>query len=254
MKAKVGLALAFLLVSAFVMPTLVARTNAITGHGLLGAYYVGTFLGPSNPLPAFPGCGSSYSTPPAESGPPTTVTVDPNINFGAPTGFYWMESPPGSGFSVNGITFVNTEFSVQWTGYINIATAGSYTFGLNSDDGSWLYIDGSLVTSDSGTHPPGAPITAPAVTGTVSLSAGSHTIEVDYYETCDTQSGIDLYWTPPETPGPAIVPTDVLTPAAIGSNSGIQTPEFPLGVLLVLAVLFPALMILKQRSTRLMPK
>ena len=36
-------------------------------------------------------------------------------------------------------------FALKFEGYINITTGGNYTFYLNSDDGSRLYIDNSLV-------------------------------------------------------------------------------------------------------------
>jgi hypothetical protein len=103
MKAKVGLALAFLLVSAFAVPALVAHTNAAPPPitGLYGAYFQGSFFGEYLP-PWGPSNCQSYSAPPSKpSVAPTATTVDSNINTGAPTGFQWMEN----GFYVNGIQF-----------------------------------------------------------------------------------------------------------------------------------------------------
>lgn len=37
---------------------------------------------------------------------------------------------------------------VTWDGYINIPTAGSYTFYTYSDDNSRVYIDGNIVVQD----------------------------------------------------------------------------------------------------------
>ena len=238
MKVRAGLALAFLLVAAFVVPSLAVTAHASGEHGLLGAYYMGSFFGTATS--PWPGC-DSFSAPVSPSTTPTTATVDPNINTGAPTGFEWVET----GFTENGVYFHDTGFSTEWTGYITVPTTGTYTFILTSDDGSWLYIDGSQIIDNGGAH---APL---GVSGTVDLTAGQHTIEVDYYETCDTQSGIDMSWTPPGAPGPQIVPTDVLTPAAIGSNQGVGVPQFPLGMAVLVAAVLPAMLLLRSRYARL---
>ncbi len=62
----------------------------------------------------------------------------------------------------------------QFLGGFNITTAGSYTFGLNTDDGSRLYIDGALVVNNEGGHG------AVNVTNTVTLDSGRHEIRVEY--------------------------------------------------------------------------
>ena len=43
-------------------------------------------------------------------------------------------------------------YSIRYTGYIEIATSGSYTFFTNSDDGSKLYIDAIEVVDNDGPH------------------------------------------------------------------------------------------------------
>jgi hypothetical protein len=67
-------------------------------------------------------------------------------------------------------------FGVRYTGAINIATGGSYTFYTVSDDGSALYIDGVLVVDNDLLHGPAE------VFGTVTLAAGTHAIEIRYFE------------------------------------------------------------------------
>jgi hypothetical protein len=172
-------------------------------HGLLGAYYLQSFFG--TPLPSVPGC-ATYADPPVPTLPPTAQRIDPDINFGAPTHFRWVHD----GFTVEGVPFVGVEFSVRWTGFIDITTPGSYTFGLKSDDGSWLYIDGLIIVNDSGAHAGNR-----LIIGNAALNPGLHSIEVGYYETCgDSHSGIDLYWIPPGTSRPVIIPTEVLIPPA----------------------------------------
>jgi hypothetical protein len=78
-------------------------------------------------------------------------------------------------------------FGADITGCLQVASSDTYSFTLNSDDGSMLYIDGSLVVNNGGPH---APIT---VTGSTSLTAGKHSFEVQFYEDFGNPSGVDLY-------------------------------------------------------------
>jgi len=173
--------------------------------------------------------------------------VDPNINHGnAPggNGFYWDESANGGGFTVGSTSFVNTDFSVEWTGYVYLLTGTSYFFQLQSDDGSWLYINTSPGSStipstvllndanSANSNGLGDGVQPPTVadSGAVTVtSSGWYPIEVQYYETCDSQSGIDLSWTTGSVGNTySIIPTGDFKPAAIGSNAEFFPP--PTGV------------------------
>jgi hypothetical protein len=66
-------------------------------------------------------------------------------------------------------------FSAKWEGSFNFS-AGDYTFNMTSDDGSRLYIDGQPVINAWSDH------AATAYTATKTLSAGTHTIKMEYYE------------------------------------------------------------------------
>jgi hypothetical protein len=81
-------------------------------------------------------------------------------------------------------------FSAIWNGYIDIKTPGKYTFKLTSDDGSWLYIDDTLVIDNGGNH------ATKSVAGTVTLEPGKHKIMIKYF---DAGGGaiINLAWVPP---------------------------------------------------------
>ena len=68
------------------------------------------------------------------------------------------------------------KYGFRYTGYIDIKTAGTYTFYTSSDDGSKLYIGGDLVVNNDGLHP------TRERSGTVTLAAGKHPIEVTYFE------------------------------------------------------------------------
>ncbi|MEO8352413.1 MAG: CotH kinase family protein, partial [Chthoniobacteraceae bacterium] len=67
-------------------------------------------------------------------------------------------------------------FAIKATGSISIPSAGTYTFGLNSDDGGRIRIDGNNVMVDDTNHG------AVDHVGTVSLTAGLHSFEVIMWE------------------------------------------------------------------------
>ena len=54
--------------------------------------------------------------------------------------------------------------------------AGTYSFELTSDDGSWLWVDGLPVVSNSGLHKP------ESVSGSIWLPAGVHTLGIKYVD------------------------------------------------------------------------
>ncbi|WP_318309495.1 PA14 domain-containing protein [Flagellimonas crocea] len=67
-------------------------------------------------------------------------------------------------------------FSIRYTGFIQIDTQGSYTFFTNSDDGSKLYIDGTEVVNNDGGHG------TQERSGSIVLTTGLHDIRVLYFE------------------------------------------------------------------------
>jgi hypothetical protein len=96
------------------------------------------------------------------SGSPVLCRNDSSVNFN------WGTGAPAPGLPSN-------QFSVRWTRTTNFA-ADTYTFTVGSDDGARLYIDGVLVLDWWNDHSYG--------TRTVNrtLSAGAHTIVLEYYE------------------------------------------------------------------------
>ena len=68
------------------------------------------------------------------------------------------------------------DFSIRYTGYIKIATAGTYTFYTSSDDGSKLYLDGNEVVDNDGDHG------IQERSGSILLGIGTYPIEVLFYE------------------------------------------------------------------------
>ncbi|UCB47535.1 MAG: beta-glucosidase [Spirochaetota bacterium] len=92
---------------------------------------------------------------------------------------------------VPGLEDIFKWFGVQYRGVITIREAGQYKFRLFSDDGSKLYIDDVLVIDNDGVHD------AKSETGEVSLSAGTHSIRVDYFQGPKKRIALQLFVTPP---------------------------------------------------------
>ncbi len=91
-------------------------------------------------------------------------------------------------------------WSVDWTGFIYAPTDGTYKFDLYSDDGSWLFIDNTMVIdNDGGDHPPRHGY------GSIFLTKGYHSILVKYYECCWGDANINLSWMLPDTTNWGIV-------------------------------------------------
>jgi len=96
-----------------------------------------------------------------------------DVMFATNTGFNWHP-------------FGLADFGADITGFLSVAADGDYGFGLNSDDGSLLFIDGNLVVDNGNAHGPNSAF------NTATLSAGTHPFEVQFFECCGGQSGVDL--------------------------------------------------------------
>jgi uncharacterized repeat protein (TIGR01451 family) len=119
------------------------------------------------------------------AGDPYQTRVDPLIDFD----FTFRVAP---------------EISVDWSGSLLIESAGSFTFGLHSDDGSVLSLDGAVVVDNGGEHGPRL------VANTIELSAGLHPISIRYFQCCGDPAFIRFLWTPPGGADLVVVPQAVL--------------------------------------------
>jgi hypothetical protein len=68
------------------------------------------------------------------------------------------------------------DYVVRAQGTISVPVAGVYTFGINSDDGGKIKIDGAVVMDDPTLHGPADHL------GTVMLTAGNHVIDAYFWE------------------------------------------------------------------------
>ncbi|MBN8645781.1 MAG: hypothetical protein J0L61_11155 [Planctomycetes bacterium] len=91
-------------------------------------------------------------------------------------------------------------FGVKLTGTIRTPSAGLWNFRLGGDDGCQLRINGSLVVNHDGLH------SYNKKTGAVNLTAGTHTVEVVFFENSG-HAGLTLEWASPGTTAYSIVPS-----------------------------------------------
>ncbi|NJP07351.1 MAG: N-acetylmuramoyl-L-alanine amidase [Chloroflexaceae bacterium] len=88
----------------------------------------------------------------------------------------WGEAGPLDG--------VDDTFIIEQTRVFRAPRDGEYTFSTNTDDGSWLWVNGRLVVDNSGLHP------AREVTGKVTLTRGNHILSFRYFDlTGDATAG-----------------------------------------------------------------
>jgi hypothetical protein len=153
---------------------------AVTVLGLLSA---NLSIAAEEPAPGLKGEYFDFGSTTVEDFPtipadkePTIKRVDKDLNFRSTTMTF-----PG--------TKLQSHFAIRWTGKIKIPKDGKYTFFLESDDGSRLFIDGKQVVENGGLHE------MQENSGNVELKAGDHEIKVDYYENeNDGGAGCVLSW------------------------------------------------------------
>ena len=82
-------------------------------------------------------------------------------------------------------------FSVTWNGWITIEKSGTYRFATESDDGSYLRINGQTIVDNGGAHG------LQKVTGEIELHKGIYPLEIQYFQ-IGGYSVMQTFWTPPE--------------------------------------------------------
>lgn len=111
------------------------------------------------------------------SSTPTAAGIAPNICFASTSsGNQWLNS--------------TTRFAGRFRGEVYIPTAGAWTFYVNSDDGSVMWVNGAALVSNDGAHG------MTERSGTVTLSAGWATVEVQYWDQGGS-AGVIASWAGP---------------------------------------------------------
>ena len=178
----------FVLLSGFFCFLALVSSAGAQGDGLNGAYYS-----------SFSIIGNVITF---DEGDLVLERTDANIDFWEGVNQYYRWEPIAS----------SNWYGVRWFGAIYIEEAGNYGFGMVSDDGSQLWIDGNLIVdngedqwwdwednisessvaglypaNDSGTDAPFGPLY---------LGRGFHRIEVRFFESA-SYDGIELWWLKP---------------------------------------------------------
>jgi len=84
-------------------------------------------------------------------------------------------------------------FALSYTGQFEVTTAGEYSFRLNSDDGSKLYIGNELIIDNDGIHSP------MSISGKANLNADTYDIKVEYFQGPQTEIALQLFVTSPDS-------------------------------------------------------
>ena len=151
------------------------------GHGLIAEVFVpGTSL---HRMPNFDGMLPAY----------TFVASHLNV----PTRNYTK------GFPMPDMRFVVENFAIRFRAELQIDRPGLYTFWLNSDDGSQLYINGKLVVDNDGIHP------AQNRQSTIKLGIGIHPVEIHYFQGPRYAIALQWFYRPPNS-SRKIVPPEVI--------------------------------------------
>ena len=136
---------------------------------------------------------------------------------------------PISSGTISNINISNStesdDFGFLFQGSIKIPVTGSYTFRLNSDDGSKLYIgspytfSSTALIDNDGLHGP------QNVDGTITLNAGIYPISVAFFQ-LGGGANCDLYWKTPQTGGNfTAVPDSVFTDGFVVPGSAPVAPS-----------------------------
>ena len=101
----------------------------------------------------------------------------------------------------------NDNFSIRWSGWINIKQPGNYLFTTKNDDGVRVRIDESVTIDDWYSHPPKVNV------GNIYLDKGWHTIFIEYFEDA-ADNIVVLEWKRPDG-SKELIPQDILSPDSI---------------------------------------
>jgi hypothetical protein len=129
--------------------------------------------------------------------------TSPAVTFGTDTGFLWQPTSL-------------LDWGADITGCYTAPETGDYLFGLTSDDGSTLYLDGNLIVDSGGAKDSIDPTMAALP---LHLTAGQDLdLEIRYFEDFRGHAGLDLYVQGPGDRAPRLVTPDELECAS-------ETPE-----------------------------
>ena len=190
--------------------------------GLRGRYYYNNGTNPPT---------TWFNTPATLSAQfdPLTPNLTAVSTTGGQANFSFGNQGGGNSFAAQGWNQGDT-YSIRWDGLLNIANSGSYQFGLNSDDGSMVWIDGQPVVNDNYYQGQVSPTNTSnvfntnggsAATGMVPLTSGTHSIVIAYYQG-GGNSGLNVDYNYNGT-GWNFLPNNMLSDPYLGISDTIGT-------------------------------
>lgn len=153
---------------------------AVIGILLLGVLW-------SASLQDRPGLQGHYYPNPSWEGEPAVARLDSSPYVAGKEGENILNAPA---------------FSVTWHGWITLPKSGIYRFATESDDGSFLRIDGKTIVDNGGAHG------LRKVTAEVTLQKGLYPLEIQYFQ-IGGYSVMRTFWTPPAE-AERFLPSEVL--------------------------------------------
>jgi len=167
-----------------------------------------------------------YASTMTPSGAPSSHGTGSQDPSGAVNANWTSTPPPG----LTGLT----NWSARFTGEILLPATGTYTFWLNSDDGSRLFVDDQLLVDFWSDH---AASMSAAGTFNNTVANSRHRIRIDYYQDQGGAS-LQLYWQPPGgsqvlVPGSYLFPRYGLTTSHVdpdGKKTSTQYASPELGL------------------------
>jgi RHS repeat-associated protein len=155
---------------------------------------------------AMQGLQGAYFTNQNLAGRPALLETDATVDYSWGTG-----GPTGLGAS--------DHFSVRWSGDLNVASAGAYTFTTVSDEGTRLVVDGTVAID----HWVDQTVTSTS-SSSISLAAGLHKITLEYYESSGPAE-VHLKWACAACSSAIstqIIPSSALQPAWLNRTSVVS--------------------------------
>jgi len=103
-------------------------------------------------------------------------------------------------------------FGAVYEGYVRIPRDGFYTFSMDSDDGSVMWLDGLLLIDNDGQH------AMRRRSNAISLAEGLHALRIAFFDSGGAD-GLDVYWQPPGEKQQLLPPEVLFHGAALPAKS-----------------------------------
>jgi len=117
------------------------------------------------------------------------------------------------------------QYAVSYRGYLNLKAEGIYRFLVNSEDASFLFIDGFKVCDRPGANNRyTGSLPTQSIGAEVELKAGPHLVEVFHVltEHPNTYGGCSLLWVPPEAKTFTYVPREMFATPEFGHIAALD--------------------------------